>query len=192
MDETSSLLHSVSYHNLTSCASLLPLPTPLAFSVMAMVTIEKITQTTSALTATLLTPAIHLASVSLSDVTSVATGTTRLLTAPIATVEFVLPLGTSLTTVHLNISSHLRLLPSMKGHPPLPLDSFAEQGLLIESGIRLYEEGNVMIFILYPHILLFSYFSYQRTWRMSSVSNVSFLLLVNPNCITLTPLLLLT
>ena len=182
----------MSYHDLTSCTSLSPLLTPLAFNVMATVTIEKIAQTTSALTAALLTLAIHLASVSLSNVTSVTTGTTQLLTAPIATVEFVLPLGTLLTTVCLNVSRLPRPLPSMEGHPPLPLDSFAEQGLLIKSGIRLYEGGNVTIFILYPHILLFSYFSYQHTWRTSSVSDVSFLLLVNPNCIMLTPLSPLT
>ena len=144
-NETSSLPHSMSYHDLTSCTSLSPLPTPLAFNVMATVTIEKIAQTTSALTAALLTPAIHLASVSLSNVTSVTTGATRLLTAPIATVEFVLPLGTLLTTVCLNISRLPRPLPSMEGHPSLPLDSFAERGLLIKSGIQLYEGGNVTI-----------------------------------------------
>ena len=153
---------------------------------------RKIAWTTSALTAVLLTPAIHLTSVSLSNVTSVATGAIWLLTAPIATVEFALPLGTSLTTVYLNVSPHSRLLPSMRGHLPLPLNSFVEWGLLIESGIWLYEGSNVTIFILYPGIFLFSYFSYQRTWRMSNVSNVSFLLLVNPNCIMLTPLSLLT
>ena len=191
MDKMSSPPHSTSYHDLTSCTSLLLLLIPFAFSVMAMVTIEKIAQITSALTATLLTPAIHLASVSLSDVTSVATGATQLLTAPITTVEFVLPLGTSLITVRLNISLHSRPPPSMEEHPPLPLNSFTEQRLLIESGIRLYEGGNVMIFILYPRILLFSYFSYQHTWRTSSISNTSFLLLVNPNCIMLTPLSLL-
>ena len=45
------------------------------------------------------------------------------------------------------------------------------------------------------HLSLYSplsYFSYQCTWRTSSVSNINFLLLVNPNCITLTPLSLLT
>ena len=57
--------------------------------------------------------------------------------------------------------------------------SFSTRGILVESGIQVYDGGNVIIFLLHPHILLLSSFSIHRTWRMTHIITTHlFLLLV--------------
>ena len=96
------------------------------------------------------------------NVASVITGDIVTDSVPIAPVEFVIPLGTSLMTVQLNIfppCSHPRSLEDPR--------SVTTRGFVIEPGAQLYEGGNVTILFPYHSILLIIHSHCFLTWRGS-------------------------
>ena len=63
--------------------------------------------------------------------------------------------------------------------------SFSTRGILVESGIQVYDGGNVIIFLLHPRILLLSSFSIHRTWRMTHIITTHLFLVVGSHSILL-------
>ena len=94
------------------------------------------------------------------NVVSVITGDIVITSVPTAPVEFVIPLGTSLMIVQLNIfppCSHPRSLEAPR--------SITTRGLIIEPGAQLYEGGNVTILFTYCSVLLIVHSRCLLTWR---------------------------
>ena len=174
--------------NRNKFASLLPLQIPLVSSAFAMVTIGRTVMNTAVPTAIPLLWVTLLNNVLPSSVISVTTGNIAANFVPIKTVEFALYQGTLWVTVLLCVFSHPSCLPFMED-PHLPLSSlWPERGLLIKPGVQLYEGGNVTIFILFPHILLISFFSRHYNWRGCTTLNNSFLLIIGHSSIFLSHL----
>ena len=184
-DETFFLLPPVSSLAQTIFAFPSPPLTPSASTVIAMVTIAKIVQTTPVLIVTQPHQATPLVFASWSDATSVVTGDILTSSAPTTTVEFAVTLGTSWIIVLLNVFLHPRQQPSMADPPLLLPRTFTMRGILVESGIRVYEGGNVTIFLLHPHILLLSSFSIHRTWRTTRIVATHLFLIVSSHSILL-------
>ena len=80
--------------------------------------------------------------------------------APTTPVEFVIPLGTSLMIVQLNI-----FLPHSCPRSLEVPSSVTTWGLVIEPGTQLYKGGNVTILFPYHSILLIVYSHCLLTWR---------------------------
>ena len=153
-----------------------------------MVTIERTVRNTTAPTAMSLPLVTLLDNILLSNAISVTIGDITAEIVPIETVEFALHQGTSWVTALLSVFPHPSCLP-FTVDPCLPLSSlWPERGLFIELGVQLYKGSNVTIFILFPCILLISFFSYYYNWRGRSSSNNSFLLLTGYNSIFLSHL----
>ena len=91
---------------------------------------------------------------------SVLTGDIVINSAPTTPVEFVIPLGTSLMTVQLNIFPPLSCLQSLEDP-----SSVTARGLVTEPGAQMYKGGNVTI--LFPHrsTLLIVHSRRLLTWR---------------------------
>ena len=79
---------------------------------------------------------------------------------PTAPAEFVIPLGTSLVIVQLNIFPPHSCPQSLE----VPR-SITTRGLVIEPGAQLYKGGNVTILFPYRSILLIIHFRHLLTWR---------------------------
>ena len=77
--------------------------------------------------------------------------------------EFAVILGTLWIIVLLNVFLHPRQQPSMVDLPLLLPRSFSTRGILVESGIQVYDGGNITIFLLHSRILLLSSFSIHCT-----------------------------
>ena len=70
--------------------------------------------------------------------------------------------------------------------PPLLLPrTFATRGILVESGIQVYEGGNVTIFLLHPRILLLSSFSIHCTWHTTRIVATHLFLIIGSHSILL-------
>ena len=184
-DETFFLLPHVSSLAQTIFAFPSPHPTQSASNVIVMATMMKIVQSTPVLIVTRLHRAIPLVFASQSDATSVITGDIQTSSAPTATVEFAVTLGTLWIIVLLNIFLHPRQQPSMADLLLLLPRSFSMRGILVESGIQVYDGGNVTIFLLHPHILLFSSFSVHRTWCTTHIITTHLLLVMGSHSILL-------
>ena len=150
-----------------------------------MATIPKIVQTTPILIVTCPCQAIPLIFASQSDATSVVTGDIQTSSAPTATVEFAVILGISWIIVLLNVFLHSRQQPSMADLPLLLPRSFSMRGILVESGIQVYNGGNVTIFLLHSHILLFSSFSVHRNWHTTRIVSTHLLFVIGSHSIIL-------
>ena len=100
------------------------------------------------------------------------------MSASTATVEFVVTLGTLWIIVLLNVFPHLRQQPSMADLLPLLPRSFSMRGILVKSGIRVYDGGNVTIFLLHSHILLFSSPPIHHTWHTTHIVTTHLLLVI--------------
>ena len=150
-----------------------------------MATIAKIVQTTPVLIVTHPRLAIPLVFASQSNVTSVVTGDIQTSSAPTTTVEFAVTLGTSWIIVLLNVFLHPRLQPSMADLPLLLPRSFSTRGILVKSGIQVYDGGNVTISLLHSRILLFSSFSVHHTWYTTCIISTHLLVVVGSHFILL-------
>ena len=155
-----------------------PHPTQSASTVIITATIVKIVQTIPILIVTHPCPAIPLVFASRSSATSVITGDMQTLSAPTTTVKFAVTLGTSWIIVLLNVFLHPKWQPSMADLPPLLPRSFSTRGVLVESGIRVYNGGNVTIFLLHSCILLLSSFSIHHTWGTTCIVATHLLLVI--------------
>ena len=117
---------------------------------------------------------------------SVITGDIMIDSAPTPPVEFVIPLGTSLMIVQLNIFPPCSRLQSLE----VPR-SVTTRGLVIEPGAQLYEGGNVTILFPYHSILLVVHSCHLLTWRgRGSVRflNTAYLLVCSPSTFSLVSL----
>ena len=154
-------------------------------TVIITATIAKIVQTTPVLIVTHPRQAIPLVFALQSDVTSVVTGDIQTSSAPTTTVEFAVTLGTLWIIVLLNIFLHPRQQPSMADLPLLLPRSFSMRGILVESGIHVYNGGNITIFLLHSRILLFSSFSVHHTWHTTRIVSTHLLLVIGSHSILL-------
>ena len=96
------------------------------------------------------------------------------ISAPTETVWFVLNWGTSWVIAHLSIFPLPSCLLLMDIHClPLP-DHHPSRSLVIEPEAQLYEEGNVMILLLFHQTLLISFNTSCHYWRGLHPSNISY------------------
>ena len=184
-DKTFFLLPPVSFHAQTVFAFPSSHLTQSVSTVIVMATIAKIVQTKPVLIVTHPCLAIPLVFASQSNVTSVITGGIQTSSAPTTTVEFAVTLGTSWIIVLLNIFCHHRQQPSMVDLPLLLPRSFSTRGILVKSGIRVYDGGNVIIFLLHSCILIFSSFSVYCTWHTTCIITTHLLVVVGSHSILL-------
>ena len=184
-DETFFLLSPMSSLAQTIFVFPSPHPTQSASNVIMTATITKIVQTTPVLIVTHLCWATPLIFASQSNATSVITEDIQASSAPIATVEFAVTLGTSWIIVLLNVFLLPRQQPSMADLSLLLPRSFSMRSIFVESGIRVYDGSNVTIFLLHPCVLLFSSFSVHRTWCTTHISTTHLLLVMGSRSILL-------
>ena len=128
---------------------------------------------------------MQLTNVYLSNVTTIITGDTALISAPIKTAQFVLHQGTSWVTVCSNVFLHHRHPQSMEDLPLLHANPLSDGGLIIKSRTRLYGGGNITILLLFCHTMLISFNTSCRYWRGLCPSNISYLLIFRPTSIFL-------
>ena len=121
-----------------------------------------------------------LETVSLSNVIIAGTGVTEPNSVPIATVRFVLNRDTSWVIARLNVYPLPSHPPPMEGLPPPPSDGLSEETFVIEPGARLYGGGNITIFFLFRHVLLFLFNTSRHYWRGLHPSNDSYLVIMGP------------
>ena len=120
------------------------------------------------------------------NVASVITRDIVIDSVPAAPVEFVIPLGTSLMIVQLNIFPPCSRPQSLE----VPR-SVTTRGLVIEPGAQLYKGGNVTILFPYCSILLIVHSRRLLTWRgRGSVHflNTAYLLVCSPSTFSLVDL----
>ena len=153
---------------------------PHAINVFTMVITGRTAQNTSVPIAMSLPQLTQLTTVCSSSVTSIGIGVREPTSAPITTVQFVLNQGISWVIVCLNAYPlHSHLLP-MEALLPPPSSHSSVESLVIEPGARLYGRDNIMIFLLFCHILLISFNTSHHYWRGLCPSNNSYLVITGP------------
>jgi hypothetical protein len=140
--------------NLPSLDDPLP-PSPNAFGVAIWVTIERTAPNMSVPTAVSLPLATRFPLVSLSNATFAVDGDIPPAFVLPGCVQYVIDTDMCRATVRLRRFLLNRLPVSLMRPPPSHPDH--PRGVLIEPGARLYEGGNVTVFLLFHHILLFSF-----------------------------------
>ena len=158
-----------------------------AFSVILSVTYERTAPTIHALTATSPPPATLCVVAYLSDATSVVIGDIVTDTVPTVTAGFALNQATSSIYVHLLTYPAPFLWRATTNEPLFPGITFwGKPGLTIEPGARLYEGGNVTIYLLFHRLVLFVFSSYFDNWLGDRrYYHSAFLLITGPISFTL-------
>ena len=151
-----------------------------AINVFAMAIIGRTALNTGVPTVMSPSQVTQLATVSSSNMTSVGIGIMEPVSVPITTVWFVLNQGISWVIVLLNAYPYHNHPLSMKHLLSPPSNYSSEESLVIKPGAQLYRRGNVMVFLLFCHILLILFNTSCYYWRGVHPSNNSYLVVTGP------------